>query len=430
MFTKKIKIVVSIIILILVVGLGTVGWIRALYLQAQIARTEPQEVEEDTRIPVRTAVVRKESLQDVLTYEGFIQPSRVVMVVPKVPGRVSDIRIEVGASVKAGDVLLQLDTTELQAQVVQAEAGVKMAEASLRRVKSGAREEELEQVRELVEQARTGVESAQNAHDRMKILFEKGLISRHDYEMVKTQLDVAKSQLESAKQQLSLVESGAKQEDIEAVEAQLTQAQAMLTLAHTQLNDATIIAPSDGVVASVNCEVGELISSAMPAVVLIDLDTVKVSLGVGEKDVVKLKRGQSATVYVEALPTRKFVGVVGSVSPAADQNTRMFGVDVTLSNQDGALKAGMYAKVEIVTEVYENALVVPEQAITIDSAGRRVVYVVENGIVRIREVLVGMKQGSRVQILEGLDSGDEIVIDGQVGLVSGTSVVVRDGEYR
>lgn len=421
---------VGIIILILVVGLGTVGWIKALYLQAEVAKTEPKQAEDQNKIVVRTAVVRKENLRDTLTFEGFIQPSRVVVVVPKVPGRVSDILFEVGDSVQAGDILLQLDTVELEAQVAQAEAGVKMAEASLRRVKAGARGEELEQVKEMVEQARTGVDSAQNVHDRTKILFEKGLVSKHDYDMVKTQLDVAKSQLESAKQQLSLVQSGAKQEDIEAVQAQVAQAEAMLTLARTQLSDATIKAPCDGVVTSVHCEVGELISSAMPALILIDLDTVKVSLSVGEKDVVKLSRGQSATIHVEALPTRKFSGVVGSVSPAADQNTRMFGVDVTLANQDGALRAGMYAKVEIVTGIYEDALVVPEQAITSDSSGRKVAYVVEGGTVRIQEVTVGMKQSSWIQILGGLKSGDTVVIDGQIGLVPGSSVIVRDGEYR
>ena len=97
-----------------------------------------------------------------------------------------------------------------------------------------------------------------------RFFMRKASFPKHDYEMAKAQLDVVKSQYESAQQQLSLVESGAKEEEIEIVEAQVAQAEALLTLARTQLNDATIKAPADGVVASVNCEVGELVSNTIP----------------------------------------------------------------------------------------------------------------------------------------------------------------------
>jgi HlyD family secretion protein len=477
MANEKSKTFVWVVICILLIGLGSAGWIRVLRLQDELEKKDlllmvnqkgagddstyssrysssfvssggndvngisgsgnssgsssgSSDTSTDRAITVLTATVRKERIDNVLIFEGFIQPSRVVMVVPKVPGRVSDIKFDVGDSVRTGDILMQLDTAELEAQVAQAEAGVRMAEANLQRVLLGAREQELEQVRELVEQARTGLETAQSTHDRTKILYEKGIVSKHDYEMAKAQLDVVKSQYESAQQQLSLVESGAKEEEIEIVEAQVAQAEALLTLARTQLNDATIKAPADGVVASVNCEVGELVSNTIPVMVLIDLDTLNVPLSVGEKEVVQLKRGQSATIHIDVLPLLKIQGVVNNVSPTVDQTTRMFGVEVTFPNPDGVLKAGMYAKVEIVTGTYEEVLIVPEQAVTVDSIGRRVVYVVKDDIVRIQEVMLGKKQDAWVQVFGGLEYGDVVVIDNQVRLVPGASVIVRDGEVR
>ena len=159
--------------------------------------------------------------------------------------------------------------------------------------------------------------------------------------------------------------------------------------------------------------------------VLIDLDTLNVPLSVGEKEVVQLKRGQSATIHIDVLPLLKIQGVVNNVSPTVDQTTRMFGVEVTFPNPDGVLKAGMYAKVEIVTGTYEEVLIVPEQAVTVDSIGRRVVYVVKDDIVRIQEVMLGRNRMRGFRCLADLNMEMWLLLIIRFCLFPGASVIVR-----
>ncbi|MFC1714693.1 efflux RND transporter periplasmic adaptor subunit [Candidatus Poribacteria bacterium] len=226
---------------------------------------------------------------EILSLVGDIEARTQVFVLPKVPGEVQELNVEVGASVSKGDILAVVEHEELElgvrqakaaleaakaglrqtealskiniisqveqaqaglsaakvtldqakalsftqtiAQVTQAEAGLAAIKANMKKAKEGARKQEKKQVEASVEQARAGLENARSNHERMKELFERGSTSQQTFEASETQLDVAEAQYEAARQQLDLLDEGSRKEDIEALEAQVRQAEAALEIA-------------------------------------------------------------------------------------------------------------------------------------------------------------------------------------------------------
>ncbi|HIE27973.1 TPA: efflux RND transporter periplasmic adaptor subunit [Candidatus Poribacteria bacterium] len=249
--------------------------------------TSSQKTEDATLVEV--APVEVGDITQELSLVGDIEPQTQVLVFPKISGKIQALNVEVGASVRKGDVLAVVEHKELElgvkqakaalkaaqaalaqakalskikvmsqvrqaqaglsavkaafdqvkdisftrttTQIAQAEAGLEAIKASLKKIKEGAREEERKQVEAAVQQAKAGLDNAQINYKRMEKLFEQGAISKQTLEGVETQYTVAKAQYEAATQQLKLINEGAREEDIQAVEAQVKQAEAALQLA-------------------------------------------------------------------------------------------------------------------------------------------------------------------------------------------------------
>lgn len=398
--------------------------------------------------------VQKANLADlsrIVTYNGIIEPRRSVVVTPKAQGRVGEVRFEVGDRVRKGDVLVRIEAEEIRLQVRQAAAALELAEANLARVRAGARPEERSQAQALVDQARASFEAAKEAYERTKILFEENVISEQEMDKAETQYQVAKSQLASAEQQLNMVLKGAKPEEIRAAEAQVAQAKAAYDLASLQLSNAEVRAPISGIVAQRMVDEGAMIGVTSPVCAIVDTDTIRVTLGVSEEDVVDLAAGREAEITVDSIPGRSFAGKIVSISPAADKQTRLFSVVVEAPNPDGSLRPGMYATVRIVAEKAAGVVAVPAQALVNDggyqdepassgtgeggvasSDGKgkaekgQYVFVVSGGVCERRAVETGLRAGELVEVKSGVAPGELVVVSGQERLSPGQAVQVID----
>lgn len=274
------------------IGIITTSSIIICFLSVSEANTSSQKNEEATLVEV--ASVEVGNITQELSLVGDIEAQAQVLVFTKIPGKIQELNVEVGSSVRMGDVLAVVEHKELQlgvnqseaalkaaqaaltqakalskikimsqvrqaqaglsaakaafdqvkdisftrttTQIAQAEAGLEAIKASLKKIKEGAREEERKQVEAVVEQVQAGLDNAQMNYERMKKLFEQGAISKQTFEGIETQYTVAKAQYEVATQQLKLINEGAREEDIQAVEAQVKQAEAALQMAKTMLD--------------------------------------------------------------------------------------------------------------------------------------------------------------------------------------------------
>lgn len=357
---------------VIILGIVLVAVIAAVIvwrtLQAQTSEEE-----------ARSAVVQRGALLVAISASGNVQPQSSVGLAFETPGRVTDVPIRVGDRVKTGDVLAQLDTSQLELQVHQAQAALAAAEAQLAQLEAGPRPEEVmaaeadvraaqAQVGSAVanlDQLRSGPTEAQIAaaetqvaqaelqhkvalleYDRVRAIkakeekieqaaydlytAEKSLAAAQaalkdaqagadadDIRAAQANVDSAVAQQDAAQARLDLLLAGATGEQIADAEAQVERAQAALEQAELNMKRATLYTPFDGVVARVNVSAGEMAPVGPPAVTLLDLSGLQVIIGVDELDVGRLVVGQSAQVTLDALPDSTLNGTVRSIAPAA-----------------------------------------------------------------------------------------------------------------
>jgi membrane fusion protein, multidrug efflux system len=315
---------------------------------------------------VEAAKVDVAKLTDETQAVGSLRSRRGVVVRPEVAGRITQLNFTDGQRVKAGQVLVQFDDQLQQAQVQQSVAEVSIAQANQKRNQ------------ELV---------AQN------------FVS-----------------------QRSLDESA----------ANLQVAQAKLTLARATAARLKIISPFDGTAGIRQVNVGDYLKDGADIVNIEDMDAMFVDFRLPERFQSKVKRGQSAQIELDAMPGRKFAAQIQAIDPLIDANGRSVGVRGCIDNRAGQLRPGMFARVNPVFGVRDNARVVPEEAI-VPQGGKQYVIKLNKAddgksqTTQRIEVEVGLRSPGKVEIVEGLEVGDTVVVAGQQRVQKdGTVVSVID----
>ncbi|MFB0526678.1 MAG: efflux RND transporter periplasmic adaptor subunit [bacterium] len=153
------------------------------------------------------------------------------------------------------------------------------------------------------------------------------------------------------------------------------------------------------------------------------MDKVKIVVNVGEKDIAKLRKGEKVRVSVDAYPEESFLGRVVKVAPAVDPRSRKLKVELEIENKDHRLKPGMFADVEIIHNEHSNVLVVPRIAV-LEKEGKTILFTVEDGRARLKEVKTGISDEEKIEIVEGLTEGENVVIEGNYGLTDGAKVEI------
>ncbi len=370
---------------------------------------------EVARVPVIVEPLERRDLARYVTYPGVLQPQTSVQLTMQVGGLVHEAPFDVGDEVEVGDVLLRLDTRDLEAQVRQAQAGHAVAVASLERLLSGATAAELAQARAALAQAEVQHGNAQIEFDRTERLFQSGSVSRQAYDSAASQLEIAKSQLDSAKARLAQVQRGASPEEIAVAEAQVQQAQASLDLAVAQLEKATLRSPVSGVISQRAVQVGETVTPGAPVLTVVDLSELSLSIRALGQDVIRLQEGMSVDVTVEDDPAQRFTGRLHRINPVADLQTNLFPVEVRLTNADGRLRAGFYASAQLQVASAANVLAAPERAI-VRRDGVEGIYHVVDGHALFVPVQFGMSDGRawrEVVSAQDLDEGALVITSGK-----------------
>lgn len=328
------------------------------------------------KMAVAVAEVKRGTVQREVSLSGMVKGENEVSVYPKVAARVVAVEVAEGDRVAAGQVLMRLDPTDYQAAVEAAQAGVMQAEANW--------------------------ENRRKDWERTLMLHQQGVASDQ--------------QLEGAR--LLYVQA----------EAALTQAKASLFNAKNALENCKITSPLTGVVGLVAVGQGSMVSPQVAVAVITTPRDLKVDVGVSDRDVNYVKKGQKVLVKVGSLNGKVLPGEVVSVSQVVDPRTRQYPVKIALQDGQGLLKSGMFAEVTLATERKENVIVVPKTALG-EKGARRVVFVVDDkGVAHEREVKVGLAGREEVEILQGLKEGELVVIRGQTLIRDGDEVRVVSGK--
>jgi RND family efflux transporter MFP subunit len=200
---------------------------------------------------------------------------------------------------------------------------------------------------------------------------------------------------------------------------QLEQLEYALKNLELQKENLIITSPIDGIVAKADAVEGQLAGST-PLVSIVNIDKLKLQVQVGEANISKLKIGEEMEVEVPAV-NRKYTGVIFAVAPQIDSMTKAYPVSLELINEERLIKGGMYGEMKLVVEKKEDVITVPQSAI-LDNAQEKVVYIIEDDVAIMREVKLGLTLGNKAEIIEGLNIGDMIVVEGQYAVTDGSEV--------
>jgi RND family efflux transporter MFP subunit len=348
---------------------------------------------------------------------GSVEARETSNVAFQVPGKVARVLVEEGAAVRKGQLLAELDATDYQYALQAATGQVGMAEAASLKAQHGARAQELER-------ARIGFNRAEDEYRRMKQLYDAKALAPNDFHKVE-------AAYLAAREQYSEAQEGARREDKAAARSAVEQAQAGALVAHKRLADTKLLAPISGMIARRIVNPGETVGAGMPVFTIVDLNPVKVRVGVPETDIARVKAGQTASIQIPAMADRSFEGRVELVGVAAEPASRTYTVKILTPNPNHILRAGMIAEAQIRTDVTVHALTLPGEAILRDPQGATLVYVYfpERKRVYARRVQVGTVEGREVEITSGLKGDELVVVAGQQLVREGALVeAVEEGK--
>ena len=343
--------------------------------------------EKKSEFTYKTAEAVVQDITTSVTATGTIEPVTSVTVGTQVSGIVSKLYVDYNSIVKAGDVIAELDRTNLMSELSSAKASLNSAQSELDYQKAN--------------------------HERYKTLHEKGLISANEYEQVRLSFIKAQQTLTNHKENVKK--------------------------AQTNQGYATITSPIDGVVLSKAVEEGQTVASSFNTPTLFtiakDLTDMRVIANVDEADIGEVKEGQRVTFTVDAFPEDTFQGFVSQVrqEAAAESNVVTYEVVISAPNEDLKLKPGLTANVNIFTLEMKDILTIPNKALrftpneamlsegeTIQNAeGKTKVWAKEGAVLKAMPVKTGLTNGTLTQVLEGLAPGTEIITEIQVVMPEG-----------
>lgn len=352
------------------------------------------QAQREKEIKVNVEKVKKQDLTSKISASGEVKPKKNVNISAQVPGRIIQIGVEEGQIVKEGDFLLRLDSAQYEANANQVRALILSHRAQLI-------------------QAEARLKKDKNFYERQMKLFEEKLISREQLEAAKAQYDISEAQHR-------------------AIRHQIDQAKASLESTLDNLAKTVYNSPIDGIITSLRVEVGEIAMIGTmnnPGTILMtiaDLSVMEIEVEVDETDVVGVQIGQIAEVIVDAFPDEVIRGKVTEIGSSAIQKisaaeeSKDFKVVVTLENPPGKLKPGLSASADIITAEKKDVLAVPISSLVLrekeeeenkTKTEEEGVYIIkEENRVKFRPVKKGIVGEMMIEIAEGLEEGQKIVV--------------------
>lgn len=321
------------------------------------------------------------STRDILEFiesNGIIKAWQEAEISPEVSGKITTIHVEVGDDLQSGEPIFKLDDELLKLNVDKARA--------------------------LVTQLEGHYMTSKRDMARKAILYQDGVISELDLDLARAKERADKGLLEGA--------------------------QASLKIAQRDLRESTITSPIRGTLAERLVDIGTMVSPQMKVASVVDTSKLRIKIGVSEKDIHKVKKGQGVKVYLDAFPQHEYPGTVFSVGTKADENSLTFPVEVKiLNNREPRLKPGMVARLMIQTGNHSEVVVIPQEFILNDD-GNSFVFVIQDGVAHRVNITPGATINSEVIVKDGLSPGDRMITIGSLAISEGTRVNPIDPSER
>jgi multidrug efflux pump subunit AcrA (membrane-fusion protein) len=391
-------------------------------------------------VAVATAVAVSRAVPADFEETGTFAADETSDIAPPVAGRVIATPVDVGAQVKAGQVICELDHRDAELRLQQVRAQMEESNAGVRQARSriGLTDGVFDPGK--VPEVAAALANFQSAQAQAKLaaadaqryanLVATGDVSRSAYEKARTQQETAEAQANASKQQYEAAANGARQsfEMVSTSQASLESMKAQLAQAEKALADTTIRAPFDGYVTARPVAAGEYVALTNKIATIVRIGSLKLQLQTPEQRASQAHLGDSVVARVSAYPDREFPGRVSAINQSVDPNSRIFILEARFENPDTALKPGMFASARIRLPGETQGIFVPAKAVVRDkTTDSNQVFAIQNGKARLRVVSVGPAQGDLIRILTGIAEGETVATSNQIDLYDGAVVTDKGG---
>jgi RND family efflux transporter MFP subunit len=369
----------------------------------------------DQPIPVQLRAPHRLHQPSSVAASGSVEANVTAQTAFQVSGRVARVLAEEGQFVKQGQVLAELDCSDYRNAFESAFGQAAAADANALQARNGVRAQELEQ-------ARVDFERAEDEFQRQKYLYDHQSLAANDFHKIEAAYLVSR-------QRYDMASEGARSEEKEATQGQAHAANGQLNEAKKHLGDCQLRAPISGFVGMRHVNVGDTVAAGYPVFSVLDLDPVKVRVGIPEAEIGKVHEGSRALVTIPSLDKRQFEGKVEAVGYFADSASRTFTTKIAVPNPTHVLRAGMISESRLYDAAMVDVLAVPALAVARDLRGLPFVYVYDATRRRVfaRRVEVGELIADEVEIKSGLRPDEEIVVAGQQNVHEGSLVRTSGG---
>jgi multidrug efflux pump subunit AcrA (membrane-fusion protein) len=360
---------------------------------------------------VKTEMVRQESMKRSVDLVGTLAAVDEVTISSEADGKVSKLLADLGDRVKAGGVLIELDSEKQQYNLDQQKATLARALAQY----GAADSQHLPAVERTpdVQKANADLVQAKQALDRASQLFTRKLVPQQTLDDANAAYESKKASYDSSLQ------------NAQNLRASIQVSEANVRLADRQLRDTVIRAPFDGIVEKRMVNLGELVKTQMPVMAVVRVDPLKVVAEIPEKMAPWISGGQPVELHVDAYPDKVFTGKISRISPAVNTATRAFPFEALVPNGETVLKPGTFARVHIQSGKIDDVMTLPYTAMQYRYGVNRV-FVVTNGDTLIaHELKVGDRLGDRIEILTGVKAGDQVAMTDIEKLTDGQKVTTK-----
>ncbi len=362
----------ALIALALLLAAGSLVGLRATQAKKEERKPDASVVLEFT--PSDVATVELLELARTISFSGSLSPVVQTTVKARVPGNIDRVFVREGESVAVGQMLAQIETADLRSRLDAQEAAL--------------------------EEARARLSIAEKNRENGRQLLRQNFISQNAFDTTHS--------------------------TYEASAASMRSAEAQLRIARKAMEDAGVRAPFAGIVARKMVNAGEKVGIDSPLFALVDLGSMEIEAPAPAAEIPSVKPGQAASFRVDGFGERVFSGRVERINPTADAGSRSITLYISVANNDGALRGGMFAKGDIVLDKAEASTVIPASAVR-DEAGQSYVFTIEDGKIGKRAVKLGATDPRRglVEVRSGIEKGIAVVSARVSGLKPGAPAVIK-----
>ncbi len=410
----------NLLILIVVVVAAIAIWYG---MSSRLSQPSDSEAKQPKPLPVEVQKVSYGDISNTLELSGEVVATESAVIAATKEGPITNCPRREGDIVQAGEKLVEIDRAIYRADVQMSEASLAVAQAKLADLEAGARPEEIDRAEANVHRWEATLEEARKNHERETELLARKFTSQQSVDQARERMVVAEAELSAARETLMILKVGPTLPEIEIQSSMVKEASAKLELAKSHLAECVITAPFDGIITKVHVRYGDLASAKAPLIEMYAPESLVLRFAIPEAYVAAVKPGLKLKASFDAIPGKVFTAEVELVYPQLDEVMRTRTIEARLT-ESAELLPNMFTRLTLELQKAENALLLPANAVLTNPKGMSVVFVVEEGKAHQREVKLGIRHENDVQIISGIELGDQVIVSGHAKLRDGQAIKI------